>query len=88
MLSGEEKSMERTFGVNEISFCYSTGYLKRDQVDQFCPFFGKNSEGVSVRCGTWCPHFMLRRDHQGGVLLTITCGSGAHTMTIEREVDG
>ena len=79
--------MEHIFGVNEIEFCTSTAFLLRDGVEQYCPFFGKNSEGVAVRCGNWCPHFKLRKNGGGGLVLTLTCGNGAPTMTIEKAVE-
>jgi hypothetical protein len=72
--------MEHTFGVNEIEFCASAAHLRRDGVDQCCPFLRMNV----VRCGNWCPHFKLRKNGGGGLVLTLTCGNGAPTMTIEK----
>ena len=80
--------MEHTFGINEIEFCRSSAFLLRDGVEQYCPFFGKNNCGdCSTRCGNWCPHFKLRKNGGGGLVLTLTCGHGAPTMTIEQAVE-
>jgi hypothetical protein len=78
--------VEHTFGINEIEFCMNTAFLRRDGVEQYCPFFGKNSEGIAVKCGNWCPHFKLRKNSDR-MVLTLTCGNGAPTMTIEKAVD-
>jgi hypothetical protein len=77
---------EHTFGINTIEFGMDTAYLRRDSVDQWCPFFGKNCQGVPVRCGNWCPHFKLRKNGDR-MVLTLTCGNGAPTMTIEGKVE-
>lgn len=74
---------EHTFGVNEISFERDFAFLYRDRVEQRCPF---SNPSTWTRCGNWCPHFMLRKDHQERMALTLTCGSGAHTMAIEGTV--
>lgn len=74
---------EHTFGVNEISFERDSAFLYRDGIEQRCPF----SNPSTWRCGNFCPHFMLRQDHNGRMALTLTCGAGAHTMTIAGELD-
>jgi hypothetical protein len=74
--------VEHTFGSNEILFERDAAFLYRDNVEQRCPF----SNPSTWRCGNWCPHFMLRKDHNDRMALTLTCGAGAHTMTIEGAV--
>lgn len=73
---------DHTFGDNEILFERDYAYLYRDNVEQRCPF----SNQSTWRCGNWCPHFKLRKNGGGGLVLTLTCGNGAPTMTIESAV--
>lgn len=71
--------MDHTFGVNEILFERDAAYLYRDNVEQRCPF----SNPSQWRCGNWCPHFKLRKNGGGGLVLTLTCTPGGQTMMIE-----
>jgi hypothetical protein len=73
---------EHTFGSNEISFERDAAFLYRDKIEQRCPF----SNPSQWRCGNWCPHFKLRKNVDR-MVLTLTCGNGAPTMTIEKETD-
>ena len=33
------------------------GALEKGGREQYCPFAVPGGDGISPRCGTWCPHF-------------------------------